>query len=58
MGRSVDYSVMAFHGDYDHHPAEGVKNTLSDILKDFRFILLDRCGHYPWYESEARDDLF
>ncbi|MFP4186170.1 MAG: alpha/beta fold hydrolase [Thermoplasmata archaeon] len=29
MGRTMDSSVIAFHGNYDHHPAEGVKSPLS-----------------------------
>ena len=44
---------MAIHGDYDPHPASGVKEPLSRILRDFRFILLDHCGHTPWKEVEA-----
>ncbi|MFW5953556.1 MAG: alpha/beta fold hydrolase [Candidatus Natronoplasma sp.] len=57
-GRSVDCSVVAFHGDYDHHPAEGVKTPLSERLKDFKFVLLNKCGHYPWYEREAKEKFF
>lgn len=51
-------SVTAFHGDHDPHPAEGVEKPLSKILKDFRFILLEKCGHIPWMEKQARDPFF
>jgi pimeloyl-ACP methyl ester carboxylesterase len=50
--------VLAIHGDYDPHPAAGVREPLSAALKDFRFSLLERCGHTPWIERHARDDFF
>lgn len=49
--------VIAIHGDYDPHPADGVR-VLSGILKDFRFCLLDKCGHYPWKEKWAKNGFF
>jgi len=58
LGREIRCPVVAIHGDYDPHPADGVKIPLSDILSDFRFILLKRCGHRPWLEAEARDEFF
>ncbi len=53
LGRQIQCPVVAIHGDYDPHPADGVQNPLSAILKDFRFILLDHCGHTPWVERHA-----
>jgi pimeloyl-ACP methyl ester carboxylesterase len=50
--------VVAIHGDHDPHPAEGVQKPLSRYLKDFRFILLEKCGHTPWMEKQARDEFF
>ena len=50
--------VVAIHGDYDVNPAEGVREQFSKVIKDFRFILLEKCGHYPWYEKYARDKFF
>ncbi|MFH1652023.1 MAG: alpha/beta hydrolase, partial [Chloroflexota bacterium] len=46
------------HGDADPHSAEGVKVPLSRVLPDFRFILLERCGHEPWIERAARDTFY
>ncbi len=46
--------VVAIHGDYDPHPANGTKYSFSHAIKDFRFILLQKCGHYPWRERNAR----
>ena len=58
MGEKVKCPVVAIHGDFDPHLAEGVKGPLSFILKDFRFILLEKCGHEPWLEKYAREEFF
>ncbi|HTY82197.1 MAG TPA: alpha/beta hydrolase [Dehalococcoidales bacterium] len=58
MGRRIKCPVVAIHGDYDPHPAEGVNAPLSGVLKDFRFILLKKCGHEPWNEKYARVQFF
>lgn len=47
LGRHIQCPVVAFQGDYDPHPAEGVQKPLSAVLKDFRFVLLRNCGHTP-----------
>jgi len=58
LGRKIRCPVVAIHGDYDPHPSEGVKAPLSSVLKDFQFILLEKCGHQPWIERAARDKFF
>jgi pimeloyl-ACP methyl ester carboxylesterase len=58
LGRKIDCPVVAIHGDYDSHPAAGVEETLSGVLKEFQFILLQKCGHYPWWEKEVRDTFY
>ena len=58
MGTNIECPVVAIHGDYDPHPAEGVRDTISTVIKDFRFILLNKCGHKPWGEIEARDEFY
>ena len=58
LGRQIKVPVIAIHGDYDPHPAEGVQKPLSSVLTDFRFILLKKCGHSPWMERQARDEFF
>ena len=35
----ISCPVVALHGDYDPHPAEGVKVPLSNAMKNFRFII-------------------
>jgi pimeloyl-ACP methyl ester carboxylesterase len=60
LGRRIKCPVVAIHGDYDPHPAEGVQKPLSTILilRSFRFILLENCGHKPWIERQARDEFY
>jgi len=50
--------VVAIHGAYDPHPAAGVQAPLSRVIKDFRFVLLEKCGHTPWLERQAADKFF
>jgi pimeloyl-ACP methyl ester carboxylesterase len=53
FGRKIRCPVVAIHGEYDPHPASGVRNSLSGVCRDFRFIVLKKCGHYPWMEKFA-----
>jgi pimeloyl-ACP methyl ester carboxylesterase len=55
---NIKCPVVALHGDYDPHPAEGVNIPLRKALKDFRFTLLEKCGHYPWKEKYGRDIMY
>ncbi|MHC1609619.1 MAG: alpha/beta fold hydrolase [Candidatus Methanofastidiosia archaeon] len=57
-GKKIQCPVIAIHGDYDPHPFEGVKISLSKTIKNFKFILLKNCGHYPWYEKLAKDKFY
>jgi len=50
--------VVAIHGDYDPHPAEGVREPLEREIKDFHFYLLNCCDHSPWKERHAREEFY
>jgi len=58
LAKQVRCPVVAIHGDYDPHPAEGVEKPLRDAIGDFRFILLEKCGHEPWKERAAKDRFY
>jgi pimeloyl-ACP methyl ester carboxylesterase len=58
LGERIRCPVVAIHGDHDPHPAEGVKIPLSRVIKNFRFVLLEECGHSPWLERKARDRFY
>lgn len=47
--------VVAFHGDYDPHPSEGVEIPLKQRIANSKMIKLPRCGHSPWKEEYAKD---
>lgn len=54
----IQCPVLAIHGDHDPHPAEGVELPLMRVIKNFRFILLEKCGHYPWLEKHASEKFY
>lgn len=58
FGRKIKCPVVAIHGDYDPHPAEGVKIPLSNVIEDFQFYLLKKCGHSPWKERYAKNRFY
>jgi pimeloyl-ACP methyl ester carboxylesterase len=58
IGNETKCPVVAIHGEYDPHPAEGVETPLSRFVDNFRFILLEHCGHHPWYEKHAKEKFF
>ncbi|KPU28353.1 alpha/beta hydrolase [Caloranaerobacter sp. TR13] len=58
IGSKIKCPVIAIHGEYDSHTFEGVEKPLSKVLKDFQFILLKDCGHYPWNELYAKDKFY
>jgi pimeloyl-ACP methyl ester carboxylesterase len=58
IASKIKCPVVAIHGDYDPHPQEGVKMPLEENLKDFRFIMLNNCGHSPWKEKYAKAEFF
>jgi pimeloyl-ACP methyl ester carboxylesterase len=57
-GRQIKCPVIAIHGDYDPHPAEGIQLPLESVLQNFRFYLLEKCGHNPWREKFAKDKFY
>ena len=58
LANRIECPVLALHGDYDPHPAAGVRKPLTVALADFEFILLHDCGHKPWIERRAADAFY
>ncbi len=56
LGHQINCPVVAIHGDYDPHPSDGIKIPLASVIKNFKFILLEKCGHYPWIEKFAKNE--
>jgi pimeloyl-ACP methyl ester carboxylesterase len=55
---NINCPVVAIHGDYDPHPAEGVSKLLSNAIRDFKFIFIEKCGHEPWNEKYAKEEFY
>jgi len=55
---NISCPVVVIHGDYDPHPAEGVRLPLTERLTDFSFYLLEKCGHSPWKEKYAAERFY
>ena len=58
LGEKIRCPVVAIHGEYDPHPAAGVQEPLDRKIKDFRFIILERCGHHPWLERQVKQNFY
>ena len=54
----IQCPVVAFHGNYDSHPIEGVEKPLSHVLSNFKIVQLAQCGHTPWIEQFAKADFY
>jgi pimeloyl-ACP methyl ester carboxylesterase len=54
----ISCPVLAIHGDYDPHPFKGIKLPLGKRLRDFRFLLLEECGHEPWNEISVKNRFY
>ena len=54
----VKCPVTIIHGDYDPHPIEGIQPFLENCIADIKTHILEKCGHYPWLEKQARDKFY
>ncbi len=54
----IDIPVTVIHGDYDPHPIKGIRPFLMSCIEDIRFLILPKCGHYPWKERQAREKFY
>jgi pimeloyl-ACP methyl ester carboxylesterase len=55
---TITCPVVALHGDCDPHPAAGIQQPLAARMKDFRMIILEKCGHTPWGERYAGERFY
>ncbi len=58
IASGINCPVVAIHGNHDPHPADGVAVPLGRVIKNFKFILIERCGHYPWMEKHASEKFY
>lgn len=55
LGKRISCPVIAIHGNFDPHSYQGVQEPLKSVINNFTFILLDKCGHEPWIERQAKN---
>ena len=58
LGEKIQCPVTVIQGDHDPRLADGVREPLDRVLENFKFMLLEKCGHTPWLEKFARDKFF
>lgn len=58
IGKTITCPVLAIHGMQDPHPHEGVEEPLRKTISNFKFVLLENCGHTPWNEEYAKDQFY
>lgn len=56
LTNDIKCPVTAIHGDYDPRPAENIRLDLRTHINNLEFFILNNCGHYPWYETEACEE--
>ncbi len=56
--RNIRCPVIAIHGDYDSTPVDGVRIPLLETIPDAKIHVLEKCGHSPWIERYAREQIF
>jgi pimeloyl-ACP methyl ester carboxylesterase len=56
--RRVRSPVVVLHGTSDPHPLTGVVEPLRRAGVEPRVVVLERCGHEPWWERYARASFF
>jgi pimeloyl-ACP methyl ester carboxylesterase len=50
--------IHILHGAYDPHPVSGIIKPLQLHGSNFRYEIMERCGHKPWIEKHARTRFF
>ena len=47
--------VLMLHGSADPHPGALIRASLEPHVPGLEYREIERCGHYPWIEREARE---
>lgn len=58
MGQKIKCPVIAIHGMYDPHPVNGVEIPLQKVINNFKIFKLQKCGHTPWKEIDAKNEFY
>ena len=55
---AIQAPVLMLHGAADPHPGAMIRDRLKRYIPHLEYRELDKCGHYPWLERQARDEFF
>ncbi|HEY2663504.1 MAG TPA: alpha/beta hydrolase, partial [Candidatus Binataceae bacterium] len=55
---AIKAPIVMLHGAEDPHPGRMIHGTLGRYLPQLVYFELERCGHYPWLEKQARKQFF
>jgi pimeloyl-ACP methyl ester carboxylesterase len=55
---AIEAPVLLLHGAVDPHPGALLRDSLLPHLPQLEYVELERCGHYPWLERDARETFF
>ena len=50
--------VLMLHGADDPHPGREIFASLRRVIPHLEYIELVHCGHYPWWETFAREPFY
>jgi pimeloyl-ACP methyl ester carboxylesterase len=53
--RAIRCPVLMIHGRQDPHPGSRIAESLRPYLPQLVYRPLDRCGHTPWRERQAKE---
>ncbi len=59
IGRNIQCPVTVIQGTEDIRcPVDEMREPFTKVIKEFKLITIEKCGHYPWFERQARDRFF
>jgi len=54
----IEIPVLMVHGVQDPHPGREICASLRTVIPHLEYVELQRCGHYPWWERQAKQEFF
>lgn len=55
---AITVPVLMLHGAVDPHPGAMIRASLEPFVPQLEYREWKHCGHYPWFETEVRDEFF
>ena len=55
---AIKVPVLMLHGAFDPHPGPMIRASLQPYLPHLEYHEWQKCGHYPWRETEVREEFF